>query len=445
MKTKKLLLALAAPLLVVSMLTGCGGSTPSVSSQDTSITTSDGGQSTSEESQTTSEESQTTSEESQATSEGEQSSSEDSQATSEGEQSISEDSQASFEESQTSSEESQSTSESEQTSSEESQSSSEGIEPIAWPGAEIETAMSFGYDIDYDTPDLSVEEATAYEVSGNVWEGVSVIYTLPEGADIDEVMGKLAGKLEGLGYVLDTNINCYGNGTLDIGMGTTGEGKLIVVFYAHEVPLIDFPTAEIKACLPDQNVSIPFRSVYGVASYNVFQVDDDAVVEVHHDGKFTNARIQDSMIQTLTDSGYLRINDEGNPQYWNWELLVTFAEVNEDWFVVSFSVAKVPLKSNSYGIVFKSAHWNIAEFDQEIDGHKQYLIDDCCFDKGERFYIVDFSNHNVFWPTFENAEGLVEYEEATGYYVVLKDFYADVYLKLKWQDDSVYFTNVLEF
>ena len=88
------------------------------------------------------------------------------------------------------------------------------------------------------------------------------------------------------------------------------------------------------------------------------------------------------------------------------------------------------------------------EFGERIaddNGYKQYLIEHMCFEEGMVFCAYDFANEIGFNVTIDpyslnsNYSAYLEYDEETGGYLVKQDFVADVYIKLKYGSDMIYF------
>lgn len=88
------------------------------------------------------------------------------------------------------------------------------------------------------------------------------------------------------------------------------------------------------------------------------------------------------------------------------------------------------------------------EFGERIDddnGYKQYLIEHMYFEEGMVFCAYDFANEIGFNVTIDpyslnsNYSAYLEHDEETGGYLVKQEFVADVYIKLKYGSDMIYF------
>ena len=110
------------------------------------------------------------------------------------------------------------------------------------------------------------------------------------------------------------------------------------------------------------------------------------------------------------------------------------------------------IPSTGYGFKFSEKTIMVAEHVGEDNGFDQYKISDKEFKKYQVFSLVDFSNGNTwavpvdgwsFGGASENAENwklYLEYNAEAGQYTVLRDFVAEnIYIKLKYQADNVYF------
>ena len=108
------------------------------------------------------------------------------------------------------------------------------------------------------------------------------------------------------------------------------------------------------------------------------------------------------------------------------------------------------LPTSGYGILFSDNKYAVGTLQSDTDaqGRTQYLISNYSFKANEQFKLYDFTNKggwvenldsysfggdptNLVWQTY--------LEKGTDYYKVLKDFKANVYLKLMFNDNQIYF------
>ena len=96
-----------------------------------------------------------------------------------------------------------------------------------------------------------------------------------------------------------------------------------------------------------------------------------------------------------------------------------------------------------YGLKFGDGSTVKATKTGDFDGFTQYLISGQDFKAGETFQLYDFGKDATWVVNIDSASfgGKVsEYLENDGTkYIVKKDFNADVYIKLKYQNDQIYF------
>ncbi len=108
------------------------------------------------------------------------------------------------------------------------------------------------------------------------------------------------------------------------------------------------------------------------------------------------------------------------------------------------------LPSSGYGILFSDNKYAVGTLQSGTDsnGRTQYLISNYSFKANEQFKIYDFTNkagwvENLDPYSFGGNETNLKWktylEKGTDYYKVLVDFKANVYLKLMFNDNQIYF------
>lgn len=120
----------------------------------------------------------------------------------------------------------------------------------------------------------------------------------------------------------------------------------------------------------------------------------------------------------------------------------------------SSSVTPAPddgLPKSGYGLYFADKSYVVGTLQDSKDeqGRTQYLIKNYTFKKDAKFTIYDFGNQkgwveNLDGYSFGGSSASSTYwqkylSKSTSFYTVLVDFFADIYLKMQYEDNLIYF------
>lgn len=197
-----------------------------------------------------------------------------------------------------------------------------------------------------------------------------------------------------------------------------------------------FPVNAVKAIIGNYNV--PDLTILGVDNYVVHDEGDHAEVEFDFDASISLSSIENAIKDALIDNGFSQ-TVPGGYNYANEEIESYFCGGGTGFTFLSFFHYELP--TTGYGIwcgdlvLSASAH--------QIDdayGFEQHLVEDYDFSVGEYVKFFNFGTSQVLNVTLENCKEKLTYDESKGAYFVEEDFTADVYIKLQYGNDQIYFS-----
>lgn len=101
--------------------------------------------------------------------------------------------------------------------------------------------------------------------------------------------------------------------------------------------------------------------------------------------------------------------------------------------------------TEGYGLVFVDGTFMKAEYTDKFGEYEQYVISDGSFKQGQSFSLYHFGPNDSWvvpidpYSFNEQPDQYLGYDEVGKKYHVLKDFTADVYIKMKMNADQIYF------
>ena len=203
----------------------------------------------------------------------------------------------------------------------------------------------------------------------------------------------------------------------------------------------------------DDSFEIPDLQVSGADDY----LADDGYLFITY---LDNSVIQDKA-EELGDSLYLQ---GFHYSTFREVLLKKLDDANNIWLSIEIDVTDEGLEiwidvaeyylEGDYGLYFGYYDdedyfcidaYECAERVDDYYDYKQYKIESLYFEEGYIFVAYDFINETSFSFNIDSASldndwsRYLEYDPSTGGYIVLESFTADVYIKLKYGDDMIYF------
>ena len=324
-------------------------------------------------------------------------------------------------------------------------------ELLPWPEEEINEFFAGDFEF---VPEVKIAGAS-YEVAetydGEDFKAIYIVATVENG---EEAVNNAIQELENqFGYEYDEEIEAFvssreGLPAYDF-YQNEDNSYLIVIILLPEVEVPEATWANAQLAMLEylgEEKDLPNLELEGAVAY---EVDDDVLTISFPEGTDPYESMT-TLAARLHNSGYHYARNLDALVNIEKGLIITltgmdaaievkynlFAPENEGYGIV------VSYDDPEEGIVYESV---FAEFNKEEDEVNEYFIAGYEFKEGMRFYAYNFNNEQDFALAIDsyslggNYADYIEYDEETGEFVIKQDFTADIYLKLKFGSDSVYF------
>ena len=255
----------------------------------------------------------------------------------------------------------------------------------------------------------------------------------------------------------NNNIKAKEAGKVELYFKTYAEGDTrqpLAINFTADTPEppepAEWPENDIVAIIGDERYIIDL-SISG-ASYVVSRQEEQgsvfALVTYTLEGKTSSVAIKE-VLALLNDAEYILVDKMEYPdlgmymyQYFTGDMYIMVSTSDETHLAVMFMPGyTMPMEGYGFFVMNQDGTYESLQAEQ-IDNYgdyEQYKIDEYEFKQGQMFVLFNFGTHNDFKAALENAGEYVEWDEDEKCYVVKQDFTADVYIKLKYEDDKLYF------
>ena len=196
----------------------------------------------------------------------------------------------------------------------------------------------------------------------------------------------------------------------------------------------DYAVIALKELLGDSYVA-PNFNFDEVASFETVNHDYYIDITLHYADEDTDFSDIDNQVEAaIKDAGY---RDYG-ASFWNYAVSIVIADGGDGYITVEFG--KYTVDYEGYGIAFYD--YNFAEGEQvdTPEGYSaQYKLSEVEFSEGDKIVFINFDTmQELNGDIVENKGEYLQYDAVNKCYIVLQDFRADVYIKLKYGADSVW-------
>lgn len=314
-------------------------------------------------------------------------------------------------------------------------------EPVEWPDEFISGILS-GWGVEDEVPEIEDEAITSIKAT-NYEDDKCFELQLVGGAGLIDKYEELLE--ENYDYSEEKELWLPSSGKIGISL-IVDEGDLIIrVALQEEEPEPEpWPEEAIEAIIGDEREIIDLS--INNATYSVDRAMQGefvyAVVTFTLDGKTASNAIEE-IVGKMNDANYILVEKyENSYHYFSGDMEIMVMKIDDTHVVVYYMPGyEMPMEGYGFFVMNQDGTYEslVAEQVDNFGDYAQYKISEYEFKQGQMFALFNFGTHIDFYAVLENADEYVKWDDEIKGYVVLKDFTADVYIKLKYEDNKIYF------
>ena len=321
---------------------------------------------------------------------------------------------------------------------------------VPWPSDFVEAVFA-KWDVNEVLPEITNEAITEFECTPSE-EGDSFEIKAIGGGNLVE---DYEGLLDDDGYEYDEGEGFWvsESGKLNVNVSSDQGDLFIEVGLAEVEEPEPWPEDDIIAIIGDERYIIDL-SISG-ASYVVSREEEEgsvfAQVIYTLEGKTSSVAIKE-VLGLLNDAEYILVDKMEYPdmgifmyQYFTGDMYIVVSTSDETHLSVMFMPGyTMPTEGYGFFVMNQDGTYEslVGEQVDNFGEYAQYKISEYDFKAGQMIVLFNFSAHQDFQAELENAGEYIEWDEDEECYVVKQDFTAEVYIKLKYEDNKLYFAIV---